>query len=336
MAIVPAELNLDLTPGAWLLVLGATAVFSYVVSSIFAWWRLRQFNGPFSASFSYYWIMRACYGGEMAQRFAEVDKQFGSGPSSTVRIGPNELLTSDPDVIRRTSGARSKYTRSTWYKLNTVDPYDASMLNTLDTATHDTLKAQTAPGYAGKDNPALESEVDFILAQVIDKIRTKYATAKAQPGGERSNKPMLDLASMAQYFTLDSISKLAFGEEFGLVREERDIHGHIAMLDDVAATVVVVSGVPYLRAILGSDFALKLMGPKPGDKRGMGVLMGCVFHHCPHQTLHELTNGQPRTGKKIVEKRFGPDAKDQQDMLVCVSHPSPHHRGSASSQRDSY
>lgn len=277
MVMLPAESNADLPARVWILTVGAAVVFSYVVSSIFAWWRLREFKGPFSASFSYYWIVRACYSGEMGQRFAEVEKQFGSGPSSTVRIGPNELLTSNPDVIRRTSAARSKYTRSTWYKLNTVDPYDAAMLNTLDTATHDTLKAQTAPGYAGKDNPGLEGEVDFILAQVIDKIRTKYAVSKSQPGIERSKKPMLDLASMAQYFTLDSISKVAFGEEFGLVRAERDIFGHIAMLDDVAAAVVVSSGVPYLRAIVASDFMLKLMGPKPGDKRGMGVLMGYVF-----------------------------------------------------------
>ncbi len=272
MAGLSAGLNIDVGSGTWMLATGVAAILIYVVSSVLAWRRLRQFKGPFSGSFSYLWIIRASFSGQMAQRFAEAETRFGSGPSSTVRIGPNELLTSDPDVIRRTSAARSKYTRSGWYKMSTIDPYDDAMLSTLDTATHDRIKAQTAPGYAGKDNPGLEGEIDFVLAQMVDKIRSKYATAKSGDG--KAMQPLLDFASMVQYFTLDSISKVAFGEEFGLVREERDIHGHIQIINDVAPAMVVVAAVPYLRAIMGSNLMLKLAGPKPEDKRGIGKLMG--------------------------------------------------------------
>ena len=211
MAGLSAEPNFDLSSGTWILATGVAAILTYVVSSVLAWRRLRQFKGPFSGSFSYLWIIRASFSGRMAQRFAEAETRFGSGSSSTVRIGPNELLTSDPDVIRRTSAARSKYTRSSWYKMSTIDPYDDAMLSTLDTATHDRIKAQTAPGYAGKDNPGLEGEINFVLAQMVDKIRSKYATARS--GDEKAKKPLLDFASMVQYFTLDSISKVSFGEE---------------------------------------------------------------------------------------------------------------------------
>ncbi|KAK4157412.1 Pisatin demethylase [Chaetomidium leptoderma] len=291
MALLPAGINFNLTPTGWILTVGAVAIFSYVVSSVFAWWRLRQFKGPFLASFSYLWIMWASGSGRMGELWAGAEAEYGTGPSSTVRVGPNELLTSNLDVIRRTSSARSKYTRSAWYKMNTADPYYDSMVNTLDTPRHDKVKAQTAPGYAGKDNPGLEGEIDSMVALMIDKIRSKYA------GGEKSGekKPMLDLASMVQYFTLDSISKIAFGEEFGLIREERDIHGHIEMLNDVARSVVTVAVVPYLRAIMGSKLVLRLIGPSPGDKKGLGRLMA--------------------TGRGLVAKRFGPDAKVQKDML---------------------
>lgn len=272
MAVLLQEIVSGLTFGDWVLAVSAIAITTYVLSSIRAWWRLREFNGPFLASFSYLWMARASYSGHMSERWTEAEAKYGTGPPSTVRIGPNELLTSDPDVIRRTSAARSKYTRSAWYKLSTVDPYEDAMLNVLDTAEHDKVKAQTAPGYAGKDNPSLETDVDQMVNLLTTKIRTKYAAAR--PGDQ---KPMLDLASIAQYFTLDSIAKLAFGEEFGLVEAERDIHGHIEMLNEVAPASVTISAIPYLRAIFGSSFVLKLIGPSPQDKRGMGRLMACVF-----------------------------------------------------------
>jgi cytochrome P450 len=271
MAALLREIVSGLTFGEWALAVSAVAIATYVLSSVRAWWRLRKFNGPFLASFSYLWIAQASLSGRMGERWTEVEAKYGTGPSSTVRIGPNELLTSDPDVIRRTSAARSKYTRSAWYKLSTADPYEDAMLNVLDTAEHDKLKAQTAPGYAGKDNPGLENDVDQIVNILTSKIRTKYAAVK--PGDQ---KPMLDLATIAQYFTLDSIAKLAFGEEFGLVEAERDIHGHVEMLNDVAPASATIAAIPYLRAIFGSSFVLRLIGPSPQDKKGFGRLMACV------------------------------------------------------------
>ncbi|KAL2022953.1 hypothetical protein VTK56DRAFT_4168 [Thermocarpiscus australiensis] len=79
-----------------------------------------------------------------------------------------------------------------------------------------------------------------------------------------------DLATMAQYFTLGSIARLAFGQESGLIRAEQDLHGHIAMLYEVARPMVVVSGVPYLRPIMRSSLVLRIAEPKPGDKKGLG------------------------------------------------------------------
>ncbi|GAB1312517.1 hypothetical protein MFIFM68171_02727 [Madurella fahalii] len=282
----------NITAGSYLLILGGGALLCYVISSVIAWRRLREFNGPFLGSFSYLWIMRACASGSMGVRFAAATAQYGSGPSSTVRIGPNELITSDPEVIRRTSAARSKYTRSNWYRLNSLDDRSDAMFNTCDTATHDRLKAQTAAGYTGKDNPHLEAEIDFVVGQMVEKIRTKYA---ARDHKERSRMPMFDIATMAQYFTLDSIARVAFGQEFGLVCQEKDIYGHIDMLYEVAPASVFVSGVPYLRAIMGSNLVLTVAGPKPTDKRGLGRIM--------------------RIGHEIVRKRWASDAKDKEDML---------------------
>jgi hypothetical protein len=267
-------LTIELTPASWVLTILAVASIAYVASSCIAWWRLRHFDGPFFGSFSYVWLTAALYGGRMYEWFDEAHARHGSGPSSTIRIGPNELFTTDPEVMRRTGAARSQYTRSRWYKLNTVNPYIPAMFNTLDTATHDKIKAQTAAGYAGKDIPSLEADIDAVLAEMVDKIRTKYASGNSNE--EASKRPMLDLATIAQYFTLDSISQISFGEKFGMIREERDVHRHIDFLREVACMTVIVGSNPYLRSIMGSNLVLSLIGPKPGDKKGAGRMLGFV------------------------------------------------------------
>ncbi|KAK4169772.1 putative cytochrome P450 E-class, group IV [Cladorrhinum sp. PSN259] len=262
----------------------------YILSALIAHRRLSSFPGPPTTSFSYLWLILTLYSGQMGKKFTLANKKYGD----TVRVGPNDLLTCDPSLIRRSSAARSRYTRSEWYKLSRLDPYDASMLNTLDGKLHDELKSKTAPGYSGRDSGGkTEQVVDKVLGTVIRVIRERYT----DPGNETRTKKgkFLDLASMSQYFTLDSIAEVAFGLEWGLVEAEADKFGTIKMLDDIAPAAVVVSGVPYLRAVMGSDWVLKLVGPGEKDKKGVGRMMSMA--------------------KKVVAERFAPGAEDRNDML---------------------
>lgn len=243
---------------------GLAALFVwYAVATGLAWYRLRAFRGPALASVSYLWIARATLSGRMWQVYRDASAKYGS----VVRIGPNELITDDYDVIRRISGARSQYTRSSWYALNRLDPYEDSMFSLRSTVAHDKLKAKTAAAYSGKENPALEMEVDTMLVAMVDKIRTKYLPASS--GG----LVPLDFGRMAQYFTLDSITKIAFGEEFGFLRNEQDMHGYIKTIEDIAPFMQLSSEVPILARIASSPLVLGLAGPKLTDKKGMGRLM---------------------------------------------------------------
>ncbi|KAK4227400.1 putative cytochrome P450 E-class, group IV [Podospora fimiseda] len=256
----------------------------YLFSSLYVCRRLSHFPGPKTTSFSYFWIIKTLYSGKMGHLFAETHSTYNS---QTIRIGPNDLLTCDPSLIKRTSSARSKYTRSEWYKLSRVDPYDDAMLNTLDTKYHDDLKAKTAAGYAGRESGMkTEQIVDKALLNVIRVIKERYAD---QPG------KYLDLATMSQYFTLDSIAEIAFGLEWGLVDSESDKYGTMVMLEEIAPLAVVISGVPWLRAIMGSDIVLKMIGPSPKDEKGVGRMLPMA--------------------KSVVAERFGDDKMEKEDML---------------------
>jgi hypothetical protein len=250
------------------------------VSTIIAWHRLRSFAGPKLAGFSYLWIARATLSGRMWEIYRDVSRTYGS----VARIGPNELITDDPEFLRRMSAARSTYIRSSWYELNRPDPYEHSMFSLRNTAAHDKLKAKTAAAYGGKENPMLEAEVDFVIAEMIGKIKSKYV------GGAGRLVP-LDFARMAQYFTLDSITKIAFGEEFGFLSNEKDMHGYLKTIEDLAPMMQLSSEIPALGNFVSSPWLLSLMGPTPKDKAGVGKLMGYVI---PTDV---------RTGKRSAYKR---------------------------------
>ncbi|CAK7211600.1 hypothetical protein SCUCBS95973_001170 [Sporothrix curviconia] len=270
------------------LVLVATVIFYYVASAITASRRLSAFPGPRLATFSYGWMMRTAFGGRMWETYYRATLKYGS----VVRIGPGELLTSDPALIRRLSATRQpQYRRSDWYNPNRLDPYEHSMFSLRDDVAHDRLKARTAAAYAGRENPALEAEVDTVLKQLIDVIRTRYIAGATS--GEPS-KP-LDLAVLSQYFTLDSITKVAFGQAFGFLEREEDVHSYLKSISGIAPIMQMSSEVPFLNGIITSPFMLKLGGPKVTDKNGIGCMMGVA--------------------REIVAERFVPDAKDRRDML---------------------
>ncbi|KAI0595897.1 cytochrome P450 [Biscogniauxia sp. FL1348] len=272
------------------LALGCLPVLYLLYSYISSWHRLREFDGPFLASISYLWMFRTSLAGEQAARYRAVSDRYGK----VSRIGPNDLLCADPEILRRMSAARSLYGRSDWYRALRVDPYVPALLNLMNTAEHDRLKARLAPGYGGKENPSIEAGVDEQIASFAALIRQKYLSPASGDGGADHLRPM-DLAQKVNYFTLDVITRVAYGREFGYLKTDSDVFNYIAMTEKLVPTITMMAEIPYIGRIALSEAALRLVGPKPTDKEGMGRMMGIA--------------------QQIVGERFGPDAKDEADML---------------------
>ncbi len=72
----------------------------------------------------------------------------------------------------------------------------------MNTAHHDKLKTKLAFGYSGKDIPIIESDVDEQLGILVSLIKREYISTpdKYRP---------LDMGSVAIFFAVDSISRLA-------------------------------------------------------------------------------------------------------------------------------
>lgn len=221
--------------------------------------------------------------------FKEVNKKYGT----LARVGPNDLITSDPAVMRRMSAVRSTYRRSEWYIGVRFNPGRDNIVSVRDEDQHNKLRSMMAAGYSGKENEDLEGTVDRNIQALIKLIRDKYLST------DLVNKPM-DFGRKSQYFTLDVISDVSYRQPFGYMATDSDMYNYISVVESVFVAALMVTIYPWLNKILGLSI-FKSALPSDQDPMGLGKILG-------------ITN-------KVVAERFGPNKKVQRDMLGSfVSH----------------
>ncbi|KAH7346262.1 cytochrome P450 [Rhexocercosporidium sp. MPI-PUGE-AT-0058] len=253
------------------------------VKRISSYRRLRAFNGPRWASLSQTWLAYKTISGDLYLTMLDMSTKYGS----LVRIGPNMLLTDDPILLRRISAARSTYTRGAWYDGTKLDNTH-NTISEKDEQKHTETRAKVANGYGGKDNPNLESSVDNRVMDLVHLIEANYLSANG-------NYKVMDWAHVAQYFTMDVLTDVAFSQPFGYLKQNSDLHDYIKTVRAYIPVLELQTNIPFVNTILSSTIVRKLMAPTAKDRIGMGKIMGIA--------------------KEIVGERFGPDAKVQNDML---------------------
>lgn len=112
----------------------------------------------------------------------------------------------------------------------------------------------------------MERTIDNNIAALIKLIDSKYISTATD------NRPM-DFGRKAQYFTLDVISSLAFGKAFGDLERDEDVHKYIEMLDEAGPTIILLTVLPLVRALLQLPVLRNLL-PSSKDKIGFGKVMG--------------------------------------------------------------
>lgn len=68
-----------------------------------------------------------------------------SSTGPTVRVGPNHLITSDPNLVKKTNAVRSSYTRGRFYEGARFHSTENNMLSILSETVHTCLHTQLAP-----------------------------------------------------------------------------------------------------------------------------------------------------------------------------------------------
>jgi hypothetical protein len=196
------------------------------------------------------------------------------------------VITDDPQVLRKICGVRSPYTKSSWYKAWRAIPGQDSVFTMTNDAEHQERKAKVAPAvsacvnshglstmsnyriqYGVKDVEPIEKGIDIHVAKLVDLIDRKYITTGSD------DYRALDFTRTAQFVALDIISELAWGQAFGFLDQDEDLHDYLKLFDEffpVMTAIVAIPGLPWLM----QQWPFSKMSPKPVDKAGFGKLMG--------------------------------------------------------------
>lgn len=240
----------------------------WLLREIYVWSvHLRHIPGPFRNSISCYWTL---FSWGLSGRLYLWQRQQSQKYGRLFRIGPNHVITDDPDVLRRIGALRSPYAKTEWYIDITRLVRDTDTTLSLSGSPHaDKLHRDRhtllAPTYAGRDNtsPSLEEVVDTQILSLISYLDQKL---------KESSKPC-DFSVVAQYFALDTISSALWSEPFGFMRDDVDVGRYVQTMQDflpIRAALSSLPILPWLRPILS-----RLL-PTPRDEAGLGKLMGAA------------------------------------------------------------
>ncbi|KKY16825.1 putative cytochrome p450 [Phaeomoniella chlamydospora] len=186
------------------------------------------------------------------------------------------------------SAPRSPYTRAIWYEGMRLDPKINNVISERSEKRHNALRAKMAMGYSGKENPLLEKSIDNRIQDMINLIRKKYISEGTQ------YRP-LDFAVIAQYFTMDVLTDVAFGEPFGYLKNDKDMYDYIKTIRGFMPVLELQTNSPLTNYIMSSRVVKALLAPTAKDLTGMGPVI--------------------RIAQEVVRERFGPNKIEREDML---------------------
>ncbi|KAI9769905.1 MAG: hypothetical protein M1839_003306 [Geoglossum umbratile] len=228
--------------------------------------------------------MKGAASGRMYEKLEAACRDYGP----LVRISGSDLITDNPDILFKINGARSQYRRSGFYKSARLDPTRGNVLSEQNETRHTELRSRVAAGYSGKENLHLEESIDNRVLDLVRLLQDKYLS-------DGSCIRPVDFARKAQFFTLDVITDIAFGEPFGDLVADKDVHEYLTTVDRMMVAIRWVAVFPALVDVLAIPWIGRTLLPSAGDDFGIGKVMGVA--------------------KRVVAQRYGPDRKECRDML---------------------
>lgn len=102
------------------------------------------------------------------------------------------------------------------------------------------------------------------------------------------------MARLSQYFTLDVLTRIAFGAPFGYLTRNEDVYQYIKETTSFLSVLELACNFTFINNILSSRLMCSF-APKSTDITGMGAMLGVA--------------------KDVVAERYAPDAKIHQDMM---------------------
>jgi cytochrome P450 len=257
----------------------------FIVRRIRAYRRLAHIPGPKYRGWSR--IPQALHNisGRQHEYLTNINRKYGK----LARIGPNHLISSDPEILMRINATGSPYRRSAFYTCFRFEPRKDNIVSQRDENIHTELRRKMALGYGGKDVPFIEQLIEKHVDAWVDLIQRKYLSTN------RETKP-LDLGEQSQYFTVDVITELAFDRPFGNLKDDEDKYEYTKATKYVLSFAQLLTLFPEVYSWIEQSRLIDLIAPTRKDKKGLGPAMAMT--------------------KEAIGERFEkPELQNKKDML---------------------
>ncbi|KAM3064749.1 hypothetical protein ACMFMG_012063 [Clarireedia jacksonii] len=282
------------------------ALFSlYIIRRLWEFLRLRHIAGPFWAGLSGWPHTKALLQNDCHQWYANVCNEYGP----VVRIAPNLLITSSPDVWAHVN-TKPGYKRSDWFyhALRSEHRRD-SVFTQTDKERHQRRRKEILPGLTVTKVPDIETAVNENLQQLLNLIKTKYISSDIEI-------VPVDLARKLQYFLIDSISTVVLGKTFGNLQSDSDTDGSITAIEEafVLWAAALAFGVDWLPQV---PFIGPLFLPSIKDKKGFGKFMSRCFSYVD-QSAANMNGDESHTLASFIRNGVVGDELHSEALLIMT------------------
>ncbi|KAI0100864.1 cytochrome P450 oxidoreductase [Nemania sp. FL0031] len=241
---------------------------------------LSQVPGPRFARWSRLWITRALASGRAHEIWAEVNAAYGP----VARIGPNQVITDDPEITRRILASSSGYRYIYEHPFNPshIDSSVSDSRLEYDVEKHYKTSATSFPSFIAGFPWGTENTVDDLLLVWLNSLRTCCA---------KSDETIYDISKSIEFLTIDITTKLLLGREVGCIKQNRDVHGTMRKLDtgnrlwqylllaiQLNPLFLYIAKIPYLRR---NDF----LNSRNGDGRLIRTIRRVADEHASREQI---------------------------------------------------
>ncbi|KAH6658491.1 cytochrome P450 [Truncatella angustata] len=257
---------------------------------------LRRIPGPFTASFSNFWKLRAVWNANMHRENVRVHEDYGP----IVRIGPNHVSVSDPESVRAIYGVQNVFPKSAFYPLAEAI-YRGKFLPTLFTTEsnqyHIKLKRGAMKAFSMDVVVGLEQYADKCIGLLLERLR------QVTDDGRKPINPV----DWMQYFAFDVLGEINFSKDLGFMEQGTDVDNIIGAIGGILGYVSLIGQVPLVhKFLLGNPLLPKLL---PSIEKTNQVLQFSV-----KQVEDRIRNPIPR--KDILSTLLATHQQDPQSLSL--------------------
>ncbi|KAH8165438.1 hypothetical protein CIB48_g2836 [Xylaria polymorpha] len=193
--------------------LSVAFILTFTLRTFLSWNRLRHIPGPLLPSLTnlprVFWVKT----GQSQECYRQLHEKYGE----VVRLGPNMVSISNPEVIPILYPTRPGFPKSDLYA--TLRPYCRDnnglkvVFNTQDEKLHKQIKSPIAPLYSLTNTVTFEPLIDEVLVCFEDQLNKKFSGTGAT----------FNFGDYLQFFAFDVMGTLTFSKRYGFLETGKDV-----------------------------------------------------------------------------------------------------------------